>query len=135
MPETKRTPSPGAGGRGAESLRRESLGPPGPPVAESEELARFLAVDLSAGLTSADVESRRAQVGPNTLRGGGPPPLIKIIFQLSRVSPFFSRAPSREEEQTRSLSRYPPPHSQPIKRQHAHTHSRTHTHTATSPTF
>jgi len=74
MPETKRTPSPGAGGRGADSLRRESLGPPGPPVAESEELARFLAVDLSAGLTSADVESRRAQVGPNTLRGGGPPP-------------------------------------------------------------
>ena len=101
-PSPRRSPSPGAGGRGAESPRRASplarvsgtaspppLGTPAPSIADGEEVARFLAVNLSAGLASADVESRRAQVGPNTLRGGGPPPLIKIIFQLSCFSPFF----------------------------------------------
>lgn len=46
-----------------------------------EEVARLLSTDLRAGLSSEEAAVRLAEVGKNVLRGGGPPPLLKIIFQ------------------------------------------------------
>jgi hypothetical protein len=104
MPPSRSPSSPDGSGRAAATsaslwrasvLSRVSKSADGPspssppPPADSEEIARFLATDLSAGLSAAEVAARRAQVGPNALRGGGPPPLVKIIFQLSFFS-FFS---------------------------------------------
>ena len=86
---SSRAPSP-TRGLWRPSLARTSAAPPAAPLAlpvdDDQDVATVLATDLTAGLSADAVAARRARVGPNTLRASGPPPLLKIVFQLSLLS-------------------------------------------------